>query len=305
MVSVVIPCYNQARFLGEAIESVLGQTRGRSDIVVVNDGSIDNTVSVAAAYAGVQCISQRNQGRCAARNAGLARVTSDFVVFLDADDRLLPKAFEIGMDSFAAHPEAAFVAGRCVLLSEDGIQRDTRHQPIVEHNHYLTLLLDNYIWMPGTVMFRTSIVREIGGFDPGLTAGEDYELYLRITRRHRIACHDQAIAEYRQHGLSTTRDSMLMMRSTLSILCAQRDAIKGDPGAQRALRQGIRNWQDRYGEEIMNAVRKQLRAREWKRAIPSLVGLLRHHPAGFAQHACRKIFRVARGYSPESSDAIG
>ena len=306
MVSVVIPCYNQARFLREAIESVLAQTCGRSEIVVVNDGSTDNTVSVANAYSGVECVSHRNQGRSVARNAGLARVKSDYVVFLDADDRLLPKAFETGLDHFAAHPYAAFVAGRCVKLSEDGIQRNTHYPPVVEHNHYLRLLIGNYIWMPGTVMFRTSILREVGGFDfdPGITGSEDYQLYLRITRRHRIACHDQVVAEYRQHDSSTSRDSMLMIRSTLSVLYAQRDAVKGDPRARRVLRQGIRNWQNFYGDQLVSAAREQLRARKWKRAIPSLVGLLRYHPAGFAHHAFRKVSRIALGYRPESLDAI-
>jgi hypothetical protein len=98
---------------------------------------------------------------------------------------------------------------------------------------------------------------------------------------------------------------MLMMRSSLSVVRAQRGAVKGDPPAKRALRQGIRNWQRMYGEQLMNAVRKQLRAREWKYAIPSLIGLLHYHPVGFVHHACRKISRVARGQSPESPDAIG
>src|SRR5215467_9998029 len=305
MVSVVIPCYNQARFLGEAIESVLAQTCPRSEIIVVDDGSTDDTLKVASSYRQVRCQSQRNQGQGAARNEGLRHASGEFVVFLDSDDRLLPHAFEVGLQCFEAHPDIAFVAGRCVSFGVDGVHRVTLYEPVVERNHYIRLLLSNYIWMPGTVLFRTAVVREAGGFKTTVSGAEDYDLYLRIARHQRIWCHDQVIAEYRQHDTSTSRKPMLMMRSTLNVMRAQRDAVRGDPSAKWALRQGIRHSQHRYGEQLINAVRKQVRAREWKSAISALIGLLQHHPLGFVHHACRKIARVARGYSPESSDAIG
>ena len=304
LVSVVIPCYNQARFLGEAIESVLAQT-APLEIVVVDDGSTDGTVEVAGAYEGVRCVSQPNQGQGAARNEGLKHICGEFVVFLDSDDRLLPHAFEVGLRCLADHPEAAFAAGRCVGLGPDGVQRPTRQDPVVERHHYLRLLASNYIWMPGTVLFRTAVVRQVGGFKTTVSGAEDYDLYLRIARDHRIWCHDQVVAEYRQHNTSTSRKPMLMMRSALSVMHGQRAAVKGDPLAEQALRQGIRHWQNAYGEQLMNAVRKQLRAGEWRSAIPALVGLLQCHPAGFLHHAGRKLSRVALGQKPETSESIG
>src|SRR5262245_10694873 len=97
LVSVVIPCYNHAEFLGEAIESVKAQTCAGSDVVVVDDGSTDRSAEVARRYSGVRFLTQRNQGAGAARNTGLQHVRGEFVVFLDADDRLLPHAFEAGL----------------------------------------------------------------------------------------------------------------------------------------------------------------------------------------------------------------
>ena len=205
----------------------------RSEIVVVDDGSTDHTVEVARMYDAVRCVSQPNQGQGAARNEGLEHISGEFVVFLDSDDRLLPHAFEVGLRCFAAHPEVAFVAGRYVGLGSDGMQRRTRQDPVVERNHYLKLLASNYIWMPGTVMFRTAIVRQAGGFKSTVCGAEDYDLYLRIARNHRIWCHDQVIAEYRQHDTSMSRKPMLMMRSALSVLHGQRDAVKGDPRRSR------------------------------------------------------------------------
>src|SRR5215210_2105808 len=94
LVSVIIPCYNQAHFLGEAIESVLGQSYPNFEIVVVDDGSPDDTAEVAARYPEVRYICQDNQGLSAARNTGLGQSEGEYVVFLDADDRLLPEALE-------------------------------------------------------------------------------------------------------------------------------------------------------------------------------------------------------------------
>ena len=304
MVSVVIPCYNQARFLGEAIHSVLAQTWSGAEIIVVDDGSTDDTVKIAKGYREVRCQSQRNQGQGAARNEGLKQASGEFVVFLDSDDRLLPHAFQVGLQCFEAHPDVALVAGRCVSVGVDGVQRATLYEPVVEQNHYIRLLLGNYIWMPGAAMLRTRVVREAGGFKTTVSGAEDYDLYLRIARHHRIWCHDQVIAEYRQHDTSTSHKPMLMLRSSLSVIRAQQEAVSGDPPAERAWRQGIRNLQHKYGEQLITAVRRHWRAREWKYAASGLTGLLLYHPAGLIHHACRKISRVARGYSPESSDAI-
>src|ERR687894_2072239 len=99
LVTVVIPCYNQAHFLGEAIESVLSQTYPHFEIVVVDDGSTDNTSEVASGYPPdkVRLIRQENKGLSAARNAGLGRSGGEYVVFLDSDDRLLAEALEVGV----------------------------------------------------------------------------------------------------------------------------------------------------------------------------------------------------------------
>src|SRR5215213_3125487 len=100
LVSVVIPCYNQAHFLGEAIESVLAQSYPNFEIVVVDDGSTDDTSEVAGSYPKVRLVRQENQGLSGARNAGLARSEGEYVVFLDADDRLRPEALEAHLEHF-------------------------------------------------------------------------------------------------------------------------------------------------------------------------------------------------------------
>src|SRR5262249_26693584 len=92
LVSIIIPCYNQAHYLSDAIDSVRKQTYSHAEIIVVDDGSTDNTSNVAALYKDVKYIKQRNQGLSAARNSGLQQSKGHVLVFLDADDRLLPNA---------------------------------------------------------------------------------------------------------------------------------------------------------------------------------------------------------------------
>src|ERR671910_2125032 len=150
LVSVVIPCYNQAHFLGEAIESVLSQTYPHFEVVVVDDGSPDNTQEVASRYPGVRYIRQENQGLAGARNAGIRRSNGSYLVFLDADDRLLADALEAGLASLKEHPECSFVFGCCQHIATDGSPLASAQTPCAcaERDHYLALLRQNYIVAP-------------------------------------------------------------------------------------------------------------------------------------------------------------
>src|SRR5919112_3168501 len=120
LVSVIIPSYNHAHYLGEAIESVLSQSYRNFEIIVVDDGSTDNTSEVASHYEEVRLVRQENRGLAGARNSGLAEAEGEYLVFLDADDRLLPRALEVNLTELAAHPQCALVAGYQWLIEADG-----------------------------------------------------------------------------------------------------------------------------------------------------------------------------------------
>src|SRR5262249_51410620 len=141
LVSIIIPCYNQAHFLGEAIESVLAQSHSHHEIVVIDDGSTDNTRAVAGRYPGIRYIRQVNCGLSAARNTGLRCSQGDYIVFLDADDRLFPQALRIGLESLTSHPECMFAAGRYELMSADGSCLGDGAWFPIEDDHYAGLLL--------------------------------------------------------------------------------------------------------------------------------------------------------------------
>ena len=214
LISVIIPCYNQAHFLGEAIESVVAQSYPHFEIVVVDDGGTDKTAEVAGQYPGILYVRQTNQGVAAARNAGLAESRGSHVVFLDADDRLLPNALEVGLAGFEAHPECAMVSGHHHQIGTDGSLLRKVPYPCVDREYYAEFLRRNYLAMPATVMYRRSIFEALGGFDASVNPCSDYELYLRIARQHPIHCQNQLIAEYRQHGGNMTRNSTLMLEGS-------------------------------------------------------------------------------------------
>jgi glycosyltransferase involved in cell wall biosynthesis len=281
LVSVIIPCYNQARFLGEAIESVLSQTYPHFEVVVVDDGSTDNTSEVASRYAGVRCIRQENQGLAGARNTGIRHSRGGYLVFLDADDRLLPDAVAVGLRYLKDHPECAFVSGHCRFTAVDGSPLPTPPQTPIEGDHYETLLRNTYIWSGATVMYRRAVFETVGVFDTSLDAAEDWDLYLRVVREYPVCHHDEVVAEYRQHGTNMTRDPAVMLKAVVTILRGQRPYARVKRRYKKAYRAGIRFWQGHYGDPLAQAVQDRLWKRDWRRAIKGLLVLLRYHPYGF------------------------
>lgn len=185
--SVVIPCYNQGRFLGQAIESVLRQTYPASDIIVVDDGSTDDTAEIAARYP-VRYLRQMNQGTSAARNRGLHASDAEYVVFLDSDDRLLPTALHVGASALDAAPEAVFAVGLYRRIDAEGGPLPGGDRPRLPSAAYFGLLARCSIAVPA-VTYRRAPLLESGGFDEHLRYAEDYDLYLRLTRRFSIVDH--------------------------------------------------------------------------------------------------------------------
>ena len=162
LVSVIIPCYNQARYLGEAIESALAQTHARLEVIVIDDGSLDDVAGVVARYPKVRYVRQPNGGLSAARNTGIRESHGEYLVFLDADDRLLPDALRIGLDCFQVSPECAYVSGHYRMIREDGTPLPDFEQVPPEPDAYRTLLQRNYIGMHATVMYRRAIFESSG-----------------------------------------------------------------------------------------------------------------------------------------------
>jgi glycosyltransferase involved in cell wall biosynthesis len=286
LVSVVIPCFDQAHFLSDAIESVLAQAFRGFELLVVDDGSVDNSYEVARRYADVRPLRQANRGVAAARNLGLAESRGTFSIFLDADDRLLPHALELGMDALVKRPQVAFVAGMSRDVGEDGQVIQGPEQPLVTQDHYVHLLEDCFIWSGSSIVYRRAAIEAVGGFDESLGAGDDYDLYLRLAHSYPIFCHDSVVTEYRRHGSNTTRNPAVVLTSQLRVLEAQRSRLRS--GRERAARRrGIRSTRMEHGQALAEQIEVEWGERRWRRVLAGIGTLARHDP--------RRLGRLAVG----------
>lgn len=262
LVSVIIPCYKQARFLSEAIESALGQTHRRVEVIVVDDGSPDETAEVASRYSAVKLIRQENRGVAMARNAGLEASCGEYVVFLDADDRLLPQALKLGLEAMVVDPDCAFVFGKCRYIDASGqpIPTPAQFQSENIENHYAFLL--EYacpLWHTAIVMFRRRALETVGGFNADFTPAEDYELYLRLARRWPVRCHASVVAEYRMHHANMSSDSLKMLRAILKVFEHQDEHVRDEPHLQRALDCGLDLCRRYYGQLCVREIKDDVR----------------------------------------------
>ena len=278
LVSVVIPCFNQGHFLADAIESVLAQSYRHFEIVVVDDGSTDNTGELARRYPGVRCVRQENGGLSAARNTGVRRSSGDFLVFLDADNRLLPEALAIGLESLEEHPECGFVSGRFNFIASDGSFLWPSAQKEVAGDPYAALLRENYIGMPATVMYRRSVFEVAKGFDSRIDPAADYDLSLRVATSYPVHFHGRPVAECRQHGGNMTGDPARMLEAVMTAHRAHRSVVRGDEVLQRAYREGVRFWRQYYGDPLARELRSSLRAGQWAGARRKIAILARYDP---------------------------
>lgn len=289
LVSVVIPCYKQAGFLAEAIESVLAQTYPNVEIIVVDDGSPDDTSVVALHYPGVRCLRQTNQGLSAARNTGIRETHGEFLVFLDADDRLTPEALKRGVDRLRQIPDAAFVAGKHRNIAVDGSPLPTRQRPHVNKDHYVELLQVNHIGCPATVMYRRTVFDDVHGFDTTVNPASDYDLYLRIAQKCAVSFHTDVVAEYRKHDEGMSNNHLLMSTHIARVLQAQLQQVRGNRRHEEACLTGMRFYQHLYRiTMIIDRMRSSARKDDWRGALRNLLILLWFDPRAFSEELRRK-----------------
>lgn len=241
-VSVVIPTYNYARFIGEAIESILVQTHPISDIVVVDDGSTDETQQVVAKFGSkIRYIKKENGGVCSARNVGIENSTGDFIAFFDADDISHPTKIEKQLAKFAEDAEVGLVHCGIRELDADGniiqLNQNGKEGWVADE---MLLLKPTIIGPGGTIMVRREVIAAVGAFDEQIEIYEDWEFCYRIARKYKIGFVNEALIDYRLHGDNSHLNLEKMERS-LKIAFAKAFET-GDKKIQRLRRESYSNF---------------------------------------------------------------
>ena len=199
-VSVVIATYNMGRFLGQAIDSVLGQTCPPHEIHVVDDGSTDGTPRVMERFAEVPNLRyhrQPNAGQAAAKNRGIRASTGAFVAFVDADDLWTRNKLEIQLAAFREHPEVGVVHTNFAYMDEEGRLLESPKRRYYDGWIAGRLLVDNFVNGMSSVV-RRQCLDDVGLFDESLPMGIDYDLWLRISAKYPFLFVDEVTYLYRQ-----------------------------------------------------------------------------------------------------------
>ena len=185
-IATVIPTFNRASIVSRAIDSVLSQTRLPSEIIVVDDGSTDNTESlISEKYRTVSYIKSENKGVSAARNIGIKAAKSEWIAFLDSDDEWLPQKVEKQIAKISHNPSY-----KVVHCEEIWIRDGRRVNPKVKHKKYGGYIFEKCLPLcvisPSAVVIHRDLFQELGYFDESLPACEDYDLWLRICAKYPV-----------------------------------------------------------------------------------------------------------------------
>lgn len=241
LVSIIIPTYNRAGLVGTAIESALAQTYPATEVVVVDDGSTDETPAVLAGFGGrIRTIRTANRGCAAARNAGIAAARGDYLAFVDSDDAAPPDKLALQAPILDRSSEVGFVYGPSVAfgpeLPSDQVLLPVR--PDADGSVFEGLFLTTRIGFD-SVLLRRLAVERAGGFDETLLHNEDTDLLLRVALDWQAVCLDTPCGRHRWHPGRKSRDEVALRRAVLTSMervLAARPEFRDRLGPRAALR---------------------------------------------------------------------
>lgn len=267
-ISVVIPAYNAAEYIGRAIDSVLAQTHRPDEIIVVDDGSTDDTTGVVGSYGSeVRLIRQENAGVSVARNTGINAATSEWIVFLDSDDEWLPEKLKLQTELLERNPELVWSTANFIYCHCDENYRcqkldEKRGEALLDGKDFFEDYFDAFTkaaagWT-GTMMVKRAVLIEAGLFRPGQLRFNDEDMWWRIAYRNpRIGYNSKPLAIYHMHvpesitkkyEVPKSLDELITNHIKIATACGKLEQFK--PCAERMLRYWIhRYW---FDERIMH-----------------------------------------------------
>jgi len=244
-VSVIIPTYNRAHLIGRAIQSVLNQTYQNFEVIVVDDGSTDNTEEIVKGFNDSRICYIRhseNRGASATRNAGIEGAHGEYIAFLDSDDEWLPEKIKRQMQAFErSDPQVGVIYTGAIFVNQHGEAIAGYEAPELRGSVLRELLISNQIRGGGSsVVAKRDHLNRIGGFDEALPACEDWDLWLRLARICQFDFVDAPLVRIYIHGNQITADTDAMARGRERLLRKHRRLFGQD-------RELLSNWQRYLG----------------------------------------------------------
>lgn len=274
MISIVIPLYNKEQQVARTLRSVLGQTFREFEVVVVDDGSTDNSVAVVRGFddSRIRIVGQPNSGVAAARNRGIAEAHYDLVAFVDADDEWKPEYLQTQYELYCKYPGCSVFATAYEFRkpSDEIVKARFNRRPfdggsgLLDEYFMVASKFDPPLWT-SAVMVRKSALQAVGGFQVGVKSGEDLLTWARLACRGSIACCDTPLAVYCQ-GYSNPRPP-----EPYDIVGNQFEVLLGSNRGLPGLRYYVAFW---YKMRMCRCLAHKM----WKAAIKALFKSLRFDP---------------------------
>lgn len=281
LISVIIPAFNQGHFLAEAVNSALTQTYEEVEVIIVDDGSTDNTAQIAQSFSDkrVHYVFKENGGLSSARNEGIRHANGDFLSFLDSDDCFLPEKLELLLTEMENDPELGLVAGQAIPVDEQGNPVGKLFDsPLPEDPKQL--LLGNPLHV-GSILLRRIWQERVGFFDETLRSYEDWDLWLRLALAGcKMKYVPIAVSLYRFHTAQMTRDGRQMTTATFSVLdkLFSKEGISNDWMALR---------DDAYSRAYLRAAAQSYRIMAYEDAKENLAKAISLSPGLMDENGCQ------------------
>lgn len=222
LVSIVMPAYNQALFLEEALNSILQQSYPHLEIILVDDGSTDDTPAICQAFKKkdqrLHSIRQENRGPSAARNRAIAQAKGEYICLLDADDRMEEKKLECQLDVLIQHPSIDLVYTALFIMDQTGNRiGEIRSQPYPPEDFLALMFFRNLIPNPNTIMAKRACLAS-HPYNEHFKHAEDYELMLRLAHHYRFEYLDSPLTSYRRHLTNLSNNLRAHRQAELKVL---------------------------------------------------------------------------------------
>ena len=293
-VSVIIPAYNAQKYLAFTVESVIGQTWSDWQCLIVDDGSTDETAATArelcARDGRIQLVQQSNSGVSAARNLGLEQSDgrAELVAFLDADDVWEPQALQLLVQALRAAPDAPAAHGCAYYIDENGarawpgvLEADGRQRYQLEGRRivrretggpttFAMTAVHHTITTPGCALIRRSALQRVGGFDPAFQIGEDWDLWVRLSRLSPLPFVDQPLLGYRRHQSNASSNRRVAIAQNRLLRRRIMDAPENTPAQRQLARQAYRAFYSYMARRRYQSAWEKSKKREFKAALPVL-----------------------------------